>query len=318
MTEVNRYIHENRCRGNGAVLQGVGVGDRFDGASWLPVSAQHVIFRLEYGAVCLAVVVCRTGIGEDLAGACIERRNCGIVDLLTMNCFQPVGRLDADALQIRLVLLHLCRTNSKDPLLGGLLHLPVERGDDLVATGVELLLATLGVGAENSHEEVAYSVHKVRCAHFLQRGGDQDDLLSSSCLNLRVGDDCGLLRNTARSGGLQEVEHDTASLGHRRVERDSDHPVCTDNRVLAQVIGARRLGDSGEQSRFAKGELVERLAEILLRGRQNAVRARAVVVVVEVLGDDLLLTNSPRELFCQSDRLDDLFYLALVDTSFEG
>ena len=181
-----------------------------------------------------------------------------------MDRLQPVGRLDADALQIRLVLLDLCRTNSKNPLLGGLLHLPVERGDDLVAAGIQLLLTPFGVCAENSHEEVAYSVHKVRCAHFLQRGGDQDDLFSSRRFNLRVGDRGGLLRNAARSGGLQEVEHDTASLCHCRVERDSDNSVLADNRVFTQVVGAWRLGDGREERSLAKGELVERLAKVLL------------------------------------------------------
>ena len=94
-------------------------------------------------------------------------------------------------------------------------------------------MAPFGVGAENPYEEVAYAVDEVRGTHLDQRGGDQDDLLGSRGLNLRVGDRGGLLRNAALSGGLQEVQHDTSTLGNGRVERDADDPVCTDNRVLA-------------------------------------------------------------------------------------
>ena len=120
-----------------------------------------------------------------------------------MNCFQPVGRFDADALQIGLIRLDLCRANSKDPLLGGLLHPPIERGDDLVAAGVKLLLATFGVGAENAYEEVTHAVDEVRGTHLNQGGGDQDDLLGSCSLNLGVGDRGGLLRNAALSSGFE-------------------------------------------------------------------------------------------------------------------
>ena len=120
---------------------------------------------MEDGAICLSVVVCRAGVGKDVACARIKGRNGGIIDLLAMNCFQPVGRFDADALQIGLIRLDLRRAHSEDPLLGGLLHLPVKRGDDLVAAGVELLLASFGVGAENPYEEVTHAVDEVRGTH---------------------------------------------------------------------------------------------------------------------------------------------------------
>ena len=83
-----------------------------------------------------------------------------------MDRLQPIGRLDPNALEIRLVLLDLGGSNRENPLLGGLLHPPVERGDDFVPASVELLLAAFSVGAENSYEEVAYAVHKVGRAHF--------------------------------------------------------------------------------------------------------------------------------------------------------
>ena len=190
-----------------------------------------------------------------------------------MNCFQPVRRFDADALQVVLICLDLRRANSEDPLLGGLLHPPIERGDDLVAAGVKLLLATFGVGAENAHEEVAYAVDEVWRTHLGQWRSDQDDLLGSRRLNFGVGDGGGLLWNAALSGGLQEIQHDAAPLGNCRVKRNPDHPVFSDDRVLAQVVGAWSLGDCREERSLAQGELIERLAEVLLGGGQDAVGA---------------------------------------------
>ena len=202
LTEVDRDIHQDRCWCDGAVFQRVGIDDRLDRATRLPVAAQHVIFRLEHGAVCRTVIVCGAGVGEDVACARIKRCDGGIVDFEAVDGLQPVCGYDADALQIGLVLLDLRGANGEDPLLSSLLHPPIERRDDLVSATVKLLLATLGVGAEDPHEEVMHPIHKVRRTHFDQRGGDQDDLFSPRSLNLRVGDGGGFLWDTACSGRL--------------------------------------------------------------------------------------------------------------------
>ena len=88
-------------------------------------------------------------------------------------------------------------------------------------------------------------------AHLAERGGDQDDLFGSRSLNLRVGDGGGLLRDAARSGGLEQIQNDTAALRHSRIKWYTNNAVFTHDRVFAKVVGARRLGDGREDGRLA-------------------------------------------------------------------
>ena len=90
-------------------------------------------------------------------------------------------------------------------------------------------------------------------------------------------------------------------------------------RVADQVVGRRRLGDRGQDRVLGEGQLVERLAEVALRGSLHAIALVAVEVLVEVRRDDLLLAgHARREFLGQPVRLDDLARLALIGRALEG
>ena len=73
-------------------------------------------------------------------------------------------------------------------------------------------------------------------------------------------------------------------------------------------IAARRLRQAGEQRRLGERQLRDLLAEVLVRGRGDAVGAGAEIDLVQVEVEDLVL----RELPLEAKREDDLLHLALV------
>ena len=79
------------------------------------------------------------------------------------------------------------------------------------------------------------------------------------------------------------------------------------------------MGDGGKERRLAKGEERKIADSKVLNGRRlDPVCARPVVVVIHVRGKDLLLPCALRELLGETDRLDDLLDLTLVNTPLES
>ena len=80
------------------------------------------------------------------------------------------------------------------------------------------------------------------------------------------------------------------------VEHASDHPIAPRFGGLGAALGVvpgRRLGQTGKERRFARGQLVERLVEIIDRRRGHAVRADAEVDLIEVEFENLILGERP-------------------------
>jgi hypothetical protein len=83
------------------------------------------------------------------------------------------------------------------------------------------------------------------------------------------------------------------------------------DRVADQVVVGRRLRESGQDRRLARGQLVERFPEVRARRRLDAVCLVPVVVLVEVGRDDLALALFALEELGDADGLDDLLELPL-------
>ncbi len=115
----------------------------------------------------------------------------------------------------------------------------------------------------------------------------------------------------------ERVEHVVATLDDADVVRIVGHAQLAVGLFLGvayQVVAGRRLREGGEQRYLAERQLVEvghvLDAEIAARGGHDAVAAVAVVVLVEVGGDDALLAVDTRKSVGHADRLDDLLDLA--------
>ena len=83
------------------------------------------------------------------------------------------------------------------------------------------------------------------------------------------------------------------------------------DRVQDEVVVRRRLRQPGEDRRLGDRQVVELLAEVRLGGGLDPVALVAVVVLVEVGGDDLPLALDAGVGLGQADRLDDLLELPL-------
>ena len=201
-----------------------------------------------------------------------------------------------------------------DPLLGDPLHLVVERGDHLVAAGIDLL--ALGLAAEQLAELLAHLPHEVGSAPRIRPLLGEDHGLRLGRLEVRV---------RVRAAGqvrarLHELEDLVAAAHHLGVLRD-DEPsldlallvrVLLLDGVLDEVVGGGRLRDAGEEGVLGEREILEVLLPVALGGGRDAVAPVAVVVVVEVGLHDRLLARGARVRLGQADRLDDLARLALV------
>ncbi len=120
----------------------------------------------------------------------------------------------------------------------------------------------------------------------------------------------------------QQAEDQVAALHDRRVGRDhqvglrailvlgDDRGAALDG-VAHQVVVRRRLGQPGDDRGLRRVDVLERDPEVRVDRRLHAVALVAVVVLVEVGGDDLLLAGLAREGLGHPDRLDDLLELAL-------
>ena len=120
----------------------------------------------------------------------------------------------------------------------------------------------------------------------------------------------------------QEVEDQVAPLDDRRVIGNLEGGVRTLGVLLDlgragllgvahEVVVGGRLGQRGDDRGLGRGDVLELDAEVGPDGRFHAVALVAVVVLVEVGGDDLLLALDTLELLGDPDRLDDLLELSL-------
>ena len=166
--EVREDVHEHRGGGHGLVVDADRVVDRLDRRSGLaPAIGEHVELRLE-ALRTLGGVAGASGVGQDLAGPVIHHRRGRVVDPFAAQREDPrviVGR-DLLAFEERTGGSHALGVRGAagrvDPLLGLALHLPVERRDDLVATGVDQLAVVGRVGAEVRAELAADLPDEVR------------------------------------------------------------------------------------------------------------------------------------------------------------
>ena len=89
----------------------------------------------------------------------------GVVDVVAAQAEDPVPLASRDLLRAQdgaRVLGVRGAGRGVDPLLGDLLHLPVERRGDAVAAGVDFAAVVGGVGAQDVGERVADLPHEVR------------------------------------------------------------------------------------------------------------------------------------------------------------
>ena len=145
--------------------------------------------------------------------------------------------------------------------------------DRLILGGGELRRAVLGAG----HRGPA-------------RGQQLQDLVPAL-------DDRGVLRD------------DRLGLGAVRLIGDLGRALLL--RVADQVVVRGRLGQPGDDRRLGRVDLGDVDPEVAADRRLHAVALVAVVVLVEVGGDDVLLARRPAEVLGHPDRLDDLLELAL-------
>ena len=162
-------------------------------------------------------------------------------------------------------------------LLGELLHVPVERREDVVTTAVRRLFT------EDLHELLANAEREPRR---VQRGrhGLHDDLL-------------GLCRIGFRRRHVAVVDHGVEHLGASRL-RAVD--------VLARVVVGGRLREAREEGHLTERQLVQvGDTEVGGRRRLQAVGLVPVVDLVEIHLEDLRLAEGARRLD-REDRFLDL------------
>ncbi len=220
-TEVRGDVHEHGGGGQRLVIDADQVVDRLDGRSRLaPAVGQDVELGLEL-LVALGRVARRADIGEDLAGAVVHHRACGVVDVVAAQAEDPRASLGRDlaAGEDRRRVLRVGRSRCDvDPLLGGLLHVVVERGDDPVPAGVHLRAVGRVVRAEHLGQVAAHLPHELRC---LPGRRDLADQLDGFLLGRFVFGD-GVLVAGQRAARLHQVEDLVAALDDLRVLRDDE------------------------------------------------------------------------------------------------
>ncbi len=185
------------------------------------------------------------------------------------------------------------------PLLGDLLHRPVERRRHAVAATLEvctraedLLELPLDLPRElatrDAHRSVAREDHRLAVGS-LQRG------------RIRF----------APAGGRGHAAQDPVTSGQwRRSRRDDEPALVVALRVAIRVECRRGLREAGEQRRLPDREFREVVdTEVDLGGGGDAVRPVPVEDLVEVRGDDAFLAGFPGVRLVEAEGLDDLLDL---------
>ena len=147
-----RDVHEHRGGRQRAVVDADRVVDRLDRRPGLAPAVGHdVELGLEL-LVALRRVAGAADVGEDLAGPVVDDAGRGVVDVVPAQAQDPVPSRWSGSCALagppRVVGVRRPRRRV-DPLLGGLLHRPVERRGHLVAAGVHLRAVGRGVRAQD-------------------------------------------------------------------------------------------------------------------------------------------------------------------------
>ena len=195
-TEVGGDVHEHRRRRQGLVIDADGVVDRLDRRAGLaPAVGKDVELGLELLAA-LGRVARRTHVGEDLTGPVVDHAGRCVVDVVTAQAEDPGACRSGDLAagqDRRRVLGVRCPGGDVDPLLGDLLELQVDRGDDLVAAVVHVRAVDRAVGTEHLAERAPHLPHELGS---LPLSGDRRDQLDRLLLgDLILGGACACCRS---------------------------------------------------------------------------------------------------------------------------
>ncbi len=155
------------------------------------------------------------------------------------------------------------------------------------------------------HQPVAHDLfgHRLQCG--IETGAHHQAALRGH-IGAEAGDQFAahLFGEPVRAGDrLRPAElrgNDRLGLGGRRLRGRNDmilghpvqHPVASNLRCLGKaerVVVVGCLGQGSEKCGLREGQLVERLVEVGLRGRHDAVRTHAEIDLVEVKLEDTLL-----------------------------
>jgi hypothetical protein len=209
-----------------------------------------------------------------------------------------------------------------DPLLADGLEPDVERGRHPQAALLKAVAGRLALATQLGRELVADRPHEMGCRPARRDLRGQGDRLLLGGSEVR-----GAVRVLGHGGPVtarKQVQDGVAAGDDLRVLGDHQRSLggraflvllelvfAQLHRVAYEVVVGRGLGQSGEDGGLGRGQLGELFAEVAARGGLHAVGLIAVVVLVEVGGDDLLLALDPLEMLGDPDRLDDLLELAL-------
>ena len=80
-SKVNWDVHKEGGRCDRTLLKRVAIDDRLDRGAWLSICLEHVVLGLEGWRGRFGVVVCRAGVGQDVARARIHGCDCRVVNV---------------------------------------------------------------------------------------------------------------------------------------------------------------------------------------------------------------------------------------------
>ena len=272
------------------------------------------------------VVVGAADVGDELAGLVVEGDHRPVVDVLAAEVPHPLGVGELERLRQRRRVLAVRHDGRRlDPFLGDRLEPDVERGRDRQAALLEgragrppRRTACRRAPAGPPRRSGARPSGGVTCG----ARTTTSFFASSSCCGrvLVAGDRRPAARRGAPGSGSgagrspRSDRRRAATCPDAQVSSVSSRAdrVALRRRVLREVVVRGRLRQPGEDRRLGRGELEQVVdAEVGLRRRLHAVGLVAVVVLVQVVGDDLLLAGLARVGLRQADRLDDLLDLPL-------
>ena len=248
--EVGHDVHEHRARGQGLVIDADGVVDGLDRRAGLaPAGGQDVVLGLELlGA--LGRVAGAADVGEHLAGPVVQYRGRCVVDVPAAQVEDPAllaGR-DLARFQDAPGVARLGRPGRDiDPLLGGLLHVPVERRGDPIAAGIDFGAVGRMVGTDDVDESLADLPHELGRPPCRRRVGADDDGLGLGRLVLLL----GVARAAQRRAGLHQVEDvvapgdDVGACGDLQLDVLAVGVVGGGGRVDADLLGVAHQVELG-------------------------------------------------------------------------
>ncbi len=326
--EVGGAVHEHVAGREGPVVDADDVVERLERRARLAEALRDdVVLRLELGSGRRRVVARRADVRDDLAGLVVERDERPVADVLVLEVAHPrLVVVEAEPFrELGRPRVMRCKGRHADPLLGRLLEPQVERRDDAEATLGELVAGRSVGPADLAGEFLLDRPHEVGRSPAGRRLAGEGDLLALGGLEVRAAD--RTVRHRHPVVGHQ-VEDRVPTLGDPRVRPEHEMArggralfalgrrlVAAHDRVAHEVVVGWRLRQRRQQRCLSGGQLRELLAEVRPRGGLHSVALVAVVVEVEVRGEDLALARLARVRLRQADRLDDLLELPLDGSS---